>query len=55
MLHRSGDGLVTGRGPETRHYDPVTTDEVHDAVAAATTCLTAAARLLEVPQLGLFR
>lgn len=41
--------------PDPRDYDPVTTDEVEDAIAAATACVAAAEKLLEVPQLGLFR
>lgn len=41
--------------PDPRDYDPVTAEEVDDAVAAATACIDAAERLLEVPQLGLFR
>ena len=41
--------------PDPREYDPVTTEEVEDAVVAATACISAAEKLLEVPQLGLFR
>jgi HEPN domain-containing protein len=41
--------------PDPRHYDPVTAEEVDDAVAAATACIDAAERLLAAPQLGLFR
>ena len=41
--------------PDPRDYDPVTTDEVDDAVAAASACVNAAEKLLAAPQLGLFR
>ncbi len=41
--------------PDPQEYDPVTTDEVEDAIATATACIAAAEKLLEVPQLGLFR
>jgi uncharacterized protein (UPF0332 family) len=41
--------------PDPRDYDPVTKDEVDDAIAAATTCVDAAEKLLAAPQLGLFR
>lgn len=41
--------------PDPRDYDPVTTEEVEDAVAAAISCVDAAERLIAVPQLGLFR
>ncbi len=41
--------------PAPRDYDPVTSEEVEDAVAAASACIDAAERLLSVPQLGLFR
>lgn len=41
--------------PDPRDYDPVTTDEVDDAVAAASACVDAAEKLLAAPQLGLFR
>ncbi len=41
--------------PDPRNYDPVTTDEVDDAVAAASACVDAAEKLLAAPQLGLFR
>lgn len=41
--------------PDPRDYDPVTTDEVGDAIAAASACLNAAEKLLDAPQLGLFR
>lgn len=40
--------------PDPRDYDPVTTEEVEEAVAAATACVDAAKKLLQVPQLGLF-
>jgi uncharacterized protein (UPF0332 family) len=41
--------------PDPRDYDPVTSDEVDDAVAAASACVDAAEKLLAAPQLGLFR
>lgn len=41
--------------PDPRDYDPVTQDEVDDAIAAASACVNAAETLLDVPQLGLFR
>jgi HEPN domain-containing protein len=41
--------------PDPRDYDPVTTDEVDDAVAAASACVDAAEKLLAAPELGLFR
>ena len=41
--------------PDPRDYDPVTKDEVDDAIAAASACVNAAETLLDVPQLGLFR
>jgi HEPN domain-containing protein len=41
--------------PDPRDYDPVTKDEVDDAIAAASACVNAAEKLLDVPQLGLFR
>jgi CheY-like chemotaxis protein len=40
--------------PDPQNYDPVTTDEVHDALAAARRSLDAAAKLIGVPQLGIF-
>lgn len=41
--------------PDPRDYDPVTSDEVEDAVAAASACVDAVEKLLAAPQLGLFR
>jgi hypothetical protein len=41
--------------PDPRQYDPVTADEVQDAIVAAAACIAAAEKLLAVPQLGLFR
>lgn len=41
--------------PDPRSYDPVTGDEVHDAIAAALACIDAGEKLLAAPQLGLFR
>lgn len=41
--------------PDPRDYDPVTKDEVDDAIAAASACVNGAEKLLDVPQLGLFR
>lgn len=41
--------------PDPRDYDPVTKDEVDDAIAAASACVDAAEKLLPAPQLGLFR
>lgn len=41
--------------PDPRDYDPVTKDEVDDAIAAASACVNSAEKLLDVPQLGLFR
>lgn len=41
--------------PDAREYDPVTADEVEDAVRAATACVDAAEKLLAAAQLGLFR
>jgi len=40
--------------PDPQNYDPVTTDEVHDAIAAARSSLDAAGKLIAVPQLGIF-
>lgn len=41
--------------PDPRDYDPVTKDEIDDAVAAASACVHAAEQFLDVPQLGLLR
>lgn len=40
--------------PDPQNYDSVTTDEVHDAIAAARASLDAAGKLIGVPQLGIF-
>lgn len=40
--------------PDPQHYDPITADEVDDAIEAARACLSAAEKLLAVPQLGIF-
>jgi hypothetical protein len=40
--------------PEPRGYDPVTADEVVDAIRVATDCLDAARRLSAMDQLGIF-
>ena len=40
--------------PDPQNYDPVTTDEVADAVDAARACVSAAEKLIAAPQLGLF-
>lgn len=40
--------------PEPSNYDPVTPDEADEAVAVARECADAAARLLAVPQLGVY-
>ncbi len=40
--------------PDPQNYDPVTTEEVHDAIAAARSTLDAAGKLIGVPQLGIF-
>ena len=40
--------------PDPQNYDPVTTEEVHDAIAAARASLDAAGKLIGVPQFGIF-
>lgn len=40
--------------PDPQHYDPITVDEVDDAIDAARACLTAAEKLIAAPQLGIF-
>lgn len=40
--------------PDPQHYDPITADEVDDAIDAARACLTAAEKLIAAPQLGIF-
>jgi uncharacterized protein (UPF0332 family) len=40
--------------PDPQHYNPITVDEVDDAIDAARDCLTAAEKLIGTPQLGVF-
>lgn len=40
--------------PDPQHYDPITNDEVDDAIEVARACLTAAEKLIAAPQLGIF-
>lgn len=40
--------------PDPQHYDPITGDEVDDAIKVAEACLSAAERLIAAPQLGIF-
>lgn len=40
--------------PDPQHYDPITADEVDDAIEVARACLTAADKLITAPQLGIF-
>lgn len=40
--------------PDPQTYDPVSPDEVHDAIEAATGCVDAAEKLTAAPQLGVF-
>lgn len=40
--------------PDPQHYDPITTDEVDDAIEVARACLAAAEKLIAAPQLGVF-
>ena len=40
--------------PDPQNYDPVTTDEVEDAIDTARDCLTAAEKLVAAHQLGIF-
>ena len=40
--------------PDPATYDPVTSDEVQDAIEAATGCVSAAEKLTAAPQLGVF-
>jgi hypothetical protein len=40
--------------PDPQHYDPITADEVDDAIDAARACLTAAEKLTAAPHLGIF-
>lgn len=38
--------------PDPQNYDPVTVDEVRDAIEVAHACLSAADKLIAAPQLG---
>ena len=40
--------------PDPQSYDPVTLDEVQDAIEAARACVVAAEKLTAAPQLGVF-
>jgi uncharacterized protein (UPF0332 family) len=40
--------------PDPRRYDPITVEDVDDAIGAARACLTAAEKLIAAPQLGIF-
>lgn len=40
--------------PDPQQYDPITNDEVDDAIEVARACLTAADKLIAAPQLGIF-
>lgn len=40
--------------PEPQSYDPITGEEVDDALRAARQCLTSTRRLLELDELGIF-
>lgn len=40
--------------PDPKGYDPITPDEVEEAISTAREACDAASRLLDVPQLGLF-
>lgn len=40
--------------PDPQDYDPVTTEEVEDAIDAAQACVSASERLIAAPQLGVF-
>lgn len=40
--------------PDPQHYDPITADEVDDAIEAARACLSAAEKLIAATQLGIF-
>lgn len=40
--------------PDPQHYDPITADEVDDAIEAARACLSSAEKLIAAPQLGVF-
>ncbi len=40
--------------PDPHNYDPVTIDEVNDAIETASACLVAAEKLIAAPLLGVF-
>jgi hypothetical protein len=40
--------------PDPQQYDPVTADEVDDAIEAARACVSAAEKLIAAPQLGVY-
>jgi hypothetical protein len=40
--------------PDPQNYDPISGDEVDDAIEAARACVSAAERLVGAPQLGVF-
>jgi len=40
--------------PDPQNYDPMTVEEVHDAIEVAQVCLSAADKLIAAPQLGIF-
>jgi uncharacterized protein (UPF0332 family) len=40
--------------PDPQNYDPITADEVDDAIDAAQACLSAAEKLIAAPQVGIF-
>ena len=40
--------------PDPHNYDPVTTEEVEDAIVAARACLDAVEKLIAAPQLGVY-
>jgi len=40
--------------PQPRSYDPITAEEVDDAIRVASDCLSSARRLLDLEQLGIF-
>jgi hypothetical protein len=43
-----------GEYPDPAGYDPITSDEASDAIEVARTTVSAASRLLDAPQLGVF-
>ena len=40
--------------PDPQSYDPITADEVDDAIEVVRACLSAAEKLIAAPQLGIF-